>query len=163
MRRTCLLGLLASLVLGFAGTPLRAEPSVTGLWEQVDEKGRVGAWFQFAERNGSFEGKLVRAFLKPGEKPQATCTKCPGAQRNAPMIGLTLIKNMRRKGRHYENGLILDPRDGSVYNAMMEISPDGQKLMVRGYLGVAMLGQSQIWKRLPDSALTQGDVAEAKP
>ena len=27
----------------------------------------------------------------------------------------------------------------------------------------AMLGQSQIWKRLPDNALTQGDVAEAKP
>jgi uncharacterized protein (DUF2147 family) len=163
MRRKVLLGLLASLVFGLTDTPLRAEPSVVGLWEQIDDKGRVGAWFQFAERNGTYEGKLVKAFLKPGERAEPTCTKCPGAQRNAPMIGLTLIKNMRRKGRNYENGLILDPRDGSVYNAMMEISPDGKKLMVRGYVGVSMLGQSQIWKRLPDSALAQGDVAQAKP
>jgi uncharacterized protein (DUF2147 family) len=164
MSSTRLMGALAGVAIALAfASPLRAEPSAAGLWEQVDENGRVGAWFHFAERGGTYEGRLVKAFLKPGEKPQETCTKCPGSARNAPIIGLTLIKGMRRKGRSYEDGAVLDPRDGSVYRAMMEVSPDGQKLMVRGYVGVSLLGRSQVWRRLPDSALAQTAGAAARP
>ncbi len=86
--------------------------------------------------------------MRPGEKPNPICTKCPGDQKNQPTLGLALIKGMQRKGRNYENGTILDPRDGSVYQARMELSPDGQKLMMRGYLGIDLFGQSQIWRRL---------------
>src|SRR2546423_190439 len=127
MKLMRLIAIVAGVVAAIAFiSPLRAEPSATGLWEQVDEKGRVGAWFQFAERDGTYQGTLVKAFLQPGEKPQPFCTNCPGSAKNAPMLGLVLIKGMRRKGRLYENGRILDPRDGSVYQAMMEVSPDGQ-------------------------------------
>jgi uncharacterized protein (DUF2147 family) len=69
------------------------------------------------------------------------------------MLDLIIVNGMQRKGLSYENGTILDPRDGSVYKASMELSPDGQKLSVRGYLGVPLLGQSQVWRRLPDNAM----------
>ena len=69
------------------------------------------------------------------------------------MLGLTLIKGMQRKGMSYENGTIMDPRDGPVYRAFMKLSPDGKQLEVRGFLGIALLGRSQIWNRLPDNAL----------
>jgi len=32
---------------------------------------------------------------------------------------------------------------------------DGQKLMVRGFLGIDLFGQSQIWRRLPDTAMNE--------
>ena len=34
---------------------------------------------------------------------------------------MTLIKGMRRNGDTYEDGTIMDPRDGSVYRALMRL------------------------------------------
>ena len=158
MNRTFLLAAIAatSLLLFMSGaTPVRAQPSVAGLWEQVDEDGRVGAWFYFFERNGVYFGAIAKTFPAPGEKSETICTKCPGDQKNAPMIGLIIVNGMQRKGLSYENGKILDPRDGSIYRAVMDLSVDGQKLTVRGYLGFEVLGRSQVWRRLPDNAMQQ--------
>ena len=35
----------------------------------------------------------------------------------------------------------------------MTLNPDGQQLTLRGYLGIELLGQNQIWKRLPNDVL----------
>jgi uncharacterized protein (DUF2147 family) len=146
---------VAMVISSFLANPLYAEPSVVGLWEQSDKKGRVQAWFKFFENNRVYVGAIARVFPAPGEKPATICSKCQGDQKNAPIIDLIIVNGMERNGLSYENGTILDPRDGSVYKASMELSPDGQKLTVRGYLGVPLLGQSQVWRRLPDNAMQQ--------
>jgi uncharacterized protein (DUF2147 family) len=131
-----------------------AEPSVAGLWEKADSSGNPEGWFRIAERNGVYEGQIVRMFPKPGEHPSKwLCTKCEGEQKNAPVLGITFIRGMQRNGLAYENGTILDPRDGSVYSARMQLSRDGQQLTVRGYLGISLLGQSQVWRRIAESML----------
>jgi uncharacterized protein (DUF2147 family) len=147
--------LSAVVLLGVASLPLRAaEPSAAGLWEQVDEKtGKPESWFRIAEKSGVYEGTIVKMFLKPGEDPNWACDKCEGDERGKPVLGLALIKGMQRKGLDYENGTIMDPRDGKVYHAVMELSPDGQTLNVRGYVLVKILGRTQAWNRLPDNAL----------
>jgi uncharacterized protein (DUF2147 family) len=136
-----------------AASPPGQSKTAAGFWQQVDPDGFVGGWFYFTERNGLFEGRLVKMFQKAGAPLFATCEKCPGDQRNAAMLGLTIVKGMKRDGDKYEGGSILDPRDGSAYHAQMELSPDGQKLSVRGYLGLPVLGQTQVWTRLPDNAM----------
>ena len=138
--------------------PRAKPPTATGLWQQIDDAtGKSEGWFLIYENNGVYEGVIAKIFLKPGEDPNPICNNCQGEQRNAPTLGLTFIKSMHRNGLKYEDGSILDPRDGNVYNALMELSPDGQTLTVRGYLGIALFGQNQIWHRLPDSALAQVD------
>jgi uncharacterized protein (DUF2147 family) len=134
-------------------------PSVVGYWEQSDDKGEVGAWFLFSQKDGLYDGRLVKAFPKPGQPVFETCTRCTGDQKNARMLGLAIINGMKRDGFDYKHGSILDPRDGSVYHAEMVMSPDGKTLAVRGYLFAPMFGQTQIWKRLPDNALLPEDIA----
>jgi uncharacterized protein (DUF2147 family) len=139
-----------------APAPAPGEPSAVGLWEQVDEKtGKAESWFNIVEKDGIYVGTIVKMFSKPGDPPPEAwrCTKCEGAEQNAPVLGLALIKGMKRKGLNYEDGTIMDPRDGTVYRALMILSPDNKQLEVRGYLGFALLGRSQMWKRLPDNAM----------
>jgi uncharacterized protein (DUF2147 family) len=157
--------LSAVIMLGATSVSLRAaEPSAVGLWEQVDEKsGKPESWFKITERNGAYEGNIVKIFFKPGEDENWVCDKCEGSERGKPVLGLALIKGMQRSGSSYENGTIMDPRDGSVYRALMKLSPDGQKLEVRGFLGISLFGRSQVWNRLPDNALAPPAAARAAP
>ncbi|HLW91925.1 MAG TPA: DUF2147 domain-containing protein [Roseiarcus sp.] len=157
----------AILVVGVAHAKSQTAPSVphaapqtvAGFWQQVDNDGHVGGWFYFVEKNGLYEGRLVKMFKQPGEERIIdTCQNCPGDQKDAPMLGLTIVKGMRRVGNSYQDGNIMDPRDGSIYHAQMELSPDGQSLSVRGYLGIPLLGQTQVWKRLPDDVIAPADI-----
>jgi uncharacterized protein (DUF2147 family) len=135
--------------------------TAAGFWQETDDQGRVGAWFLFVEKNGLYEGRFVKLFKQPGEQQQfQTCEKCTGDQKDAPMLGLTLVKGMKRNGNKYDGGTILDPRDGTVYHAQMELSADGLELSVRGYLGIPLLGQTQVWTRLPDDAMAPADIPE---
>jgi uncharacterized protein (DUF2147 family) len=129
----------------------RAAASAAGLWEKVDASGRPEAWFRIYECRGHYQGQIVRIFPKPGEDPREwKCTKCEGEQKNAPVLGITFIKGMKRNGLRYEGGTILDPRDGSTYQAYLEVSPDGEHLEVRGYVAIPLLGQSEVWRRIAE-------------
>ena len=105
-----------------------------------------------SERNGVYEGNIVKIFFKPGQDKNWVCSKCEGSDKGAEFLGFTLIKGMVRNGLWF-NGTVRDPRDGSVYRASMKVSTDGKKLEMRGYLGISLFGRSQVWNRLPDNAL----------
>ena len=123
--------------------PTSAADSPVGTWKTLDDKsGKVVSEVELYDQGGKLYGKII-GLAEPNDaqgKPK-TCTKCEDADKNQPIVGLVIIKDLGPSGDRYKGGTILDPEDGKVYKA--EVWGEDGKLKVRGYLGVFY--KTQTW------------------
>jgi uncharacterized protein (DUF2147 family) len=130
---------------GFLAGEVMAAESPIGRWNTIDEKsGKVTSVVEVYDQGGKVFGKIT-GLTEPNDdkgKPRI-CTKCPGSDKDKPVVGLVIVKDLRLDGEHYKGGTILDPEDGKVYKAEMWLEQG--KLKVRGYLG--LFYRTQTWVR----------------
>jgi uncharacterized protein (DUF2147 family) len=62
---------------------------------------------------------------------------------------MTILRHMHQDGDEWSGGEILDPENGKTYRAKMKLTDGGQKLVLRGYIGISIFGRSQTWLRRP--------------
>jgi uncharacterized protein (DUF2147 family) len=119
-----------------------------GLWKTIDDNtGQPRGLVRIREVNGRYEGRVEKGFPRPDEKEPPRCEKCDGARHNQPVLGMTILWGLTKQGDEYQGGEILDPESGKIYRARMKLIEGGKKLDVRGFIGISLLGRSQIWLR----------------
>ncbi|WP_151798611.1 DUF2147 domain-containing protein [Acinetobacter bereziniae] len=126
---------------------------ITGTWRTVDDKtGYVRAYIQIEkQKDDTYAGKIIKDFPAPGEVPLTQCHNCPAPFTNKPIIGLTILQKMKvdpKDPNNYIGGEVLDPRGGKIYHGKARLSASGNRLTLRGYIGISMIGRSQTWIRM---------------
>ena len=134
------------LLLCFLTAAALAEGSPAGLWRTIDDRsGKEKSLVRIVEVNGEFRGTIEKLFREPGEEPNPVCEKCPGDRKNKPVIGMTILTGLKKDDGQWSGGEILDPQNGKVYRCKMWLEQKGRELHVRGFIGVAVLGRTQVW------------------
>ena len=124
-----------------------ADSSLAGRWRTLDDKTQKARGVVLLyEQGGAIFGKIESSF-DPKEAGEI-CSKCDGDRRGKPVIGLVFLRNMKKHGAaEYAGGDILDPDSGWLYRCKITVEDGGRKLVVRGFLGVSLIGRSQVWLR----------------
>ena len=117
--------------------------SIDGTWVTIDDKtGKKRAVVRVSGSNGTLRGTILKVYKQSGDTGK--CSKCPGNFKNKPIKGLMFLWGLKRNTDNtWTGGKILDPKSGKIYNA--KITAKGNKLYVRGYIGLSMLGRTQVW------------------
>ena len=125
---------------------------IVGQWRSIDDKtGFSKAIIEITQdAKGEYNGKIIDLTPRPGYTPKAHCDRCKGNEKNKPIVGLQILKNMKRSTKNtleFNEGTILDPLSGTQYRTTLRLNASGSRLSIRGFVGVEALGRSQTWLR----------------
>lgn len=125
-----------------------ASDSPVGVWRTIDDKThKEKSLVRIIEVNGELRATIEKLFREPGEEQKPNSDKCQGYKHNKPVIGMMILTGMKKQGDEYAGGEILDPANGKTYKCKMWTSDGGKKLNMRGFIGVSLLGRTQVWAR----------------
>jgi uncharacterized protein (DUF2147 family) len=147
-RREWLAAVLGAVAMGAVSAWGAESASPIGVWRTIDDTtNKPKALVRIFARNGLLYGKVTAILDSQYANPR--CQDCSGDRKNQPVMGLEIIRDMRPDGDHWDGGTILNPQTGEVYHCRMHLGPDGQTLVVRGFIGFSLIGRSQTWQRMP--------------
>lgn len=132
--------------------PANVADPLPGIWQQVDDvTGRIQSLVRITRvENDIYQGFIEKLIPAPGDDPNPRCENCRDKRRNQPVLGMQIIEDLKHiHDGVYEGGQILDPDNGTLYRLKIVVLEKGKKLDVRGYIGIALFGRSQIWSRAP--------------
>lgn len=132
------------LVFAIAFTAKAQTDKVEGLWYDDMKLAK----FQISKASdGKFNGKIVwlKEPLENG-KPKVDDKNPDEKLRKRPILGLNILSGFEKEGdNQYIDGKIYDPKSGKTYSCKMTCK--GNKLDIRGYIGISLIGRTTVWER----------------
>ena len=117
------------LILMFISTSLlAADQWPMGKWNMLDDFTEMPeAIIQIsATKGGGFEGKIVEVFPSPDDDPVDVCKPCVGSDKNKPIIGLVVFKQLKLNAKKELVGKVLDPDSGKIYKCELKPLPNNR-------------------------------------
>lgn len=134
--------LFSAIFLGFNVYSFAQADPIERVWLNGAKSGKIQI---YKAKDGKFYGKIVW-LAEPNRdgKPKLDINNSDPKKRSQPVMGMLILRGFKKEGRNeYEDGTIYDPKNGKTYSCKMEL--DGNKLNVRGYIGVSLIGRTDTW------------------
>jgi uncharacterized protein (DUF2147 family) len=138
----------AGLLLALSGACALAQMTPVGLWKTIDDDGKTEkSLVRIAESGGVLTGTIEKIF--DPAKQDAKCDLCSDERKDKPVLGLTIIRNVRQDADDktiWTGGEILDPKNGKTYKTRLKPVDGGKSMEMRGY--IAFIYRTQVWQRV---------------
>lgn len=118
---------------------------IEGKWKTIDdESGQAKSIVEIWKKtDGKYYGKVSQLLIKPANP---NCVDCKDDRKNKPILGMEIIRGLKKDGNEFSGGTITDPKTGKTYKCT--VKRNGDKLDVRGYVGFSLIGRSQTWHKV---------------
>lgn len=125
------------LALAALAGPAAAQPAPTplGTWTTANGHGVI----EIAQCGDALCGQIVGIDRAPADP-------MPTDVNGTSQCHLTIIRDEKPEPDGTWRGQITDPRDGTAYHAELWVGDDGN-LRVRGFIGIPLLGATQVWHK----------------
>jgi uncharacterized protein (DUF2147 family) len=134
--------------LALASLSAWAQNTPVGLWKTIDDDGKTEkSLVRISESGGVLSGKIEKIF--DASKQDATCDKCTDDRKDKPVLGMTILRNLKQDPEDkdaWTGGEVLDPNNGKTYRARLKPIDGGKSLQMRGYHGPFY--RTQVWQRV---------------
>jgi uncharacterized protein (DUF2147 family) len=118
---------------------------ILGIWLTHGDK---PAKIQIYQSGSRYSGKIVYLqFPIENGKPLADKYNPDAAKQTTPVLGLIILTGFRFDTDEWTDGDIYDPEKGKTYSCTMTLK-DKNTLKVRGYIGISLIGRTEIWTRV---------------
>ncbi|MDR0815672.1 MAG: DUF2147 domain-containing protein [Bacteroidales bacterium] len=120
--------------------------AIVGDWKTVDDKtGEIRALVRvYKDADGLYYGKIEKMYMYA----DAVCDKCEGADKDKPVLGMTILRGMKADNGILKEGYVLDPETGKKYYGTVSFDKKSGKLKLRGSLDkYGWIGRNQYWVR----------------
>ena len=136
---------LLTFLLLFLAFSINAQ-TIFGKWNSKnDDTGEVDSVIEVYEKDGKAYAKIIE--IKDVNRQNSVCDKCEGDNKNKKILGLNILTGLKKVGKEWSGGTILDPRNGKVYKCYIKLA-NKNKLKIRGYIGVSLFGKTAYWYRV---------------
>lgn len=129
----------------FSGFTTKSADDIIGLWYNGSKTGKI----QIYKSGNEYFGKIV--WLKEPTNADGTqkldAKNADESKRKYPIMGMQILKNFvyNKSDNTWEDGKIYDPKNGKTYSCIIKM--ENGTLKVRGYIGISLIGRTDIWTR----------------
>lgn len=119
--------------------------AIVGNWYNQEKTAKINV---FLSSTGSYYGSIswLKEPLEDG-KPKVDKHNPDEKLKSKPILGLMILRGFQYKGsKIWEDGRIYDPKNGKDYSCKLTLI-DKNQLNVRGFVGISIIGRTQIWTK----------------
>jgi uncharacterized protein (DUF2147 family) len=147
MKMKLFLGFIALALFSFSYAGGGDEEKLIGVWQPSDGR----SYIKIDKIGNKFYGRVVWLKEPNDEKgaPRVDVNNPDPSLRSTPLKGYRMLKDIVYNAEEdlWEDGTIYDPKNGTTYDCKIVLTADNQ-IEVRGYVGAAVFGRTDVWTRL---------------
>jgi uncharacterized protein (DUF2147 family) len=119
--------------------------AILGQWVNPSGEAHVDIF----KKGDKYYGKIVWLKFPKDEKgnPKLDVKNPEEGLKSRPVLGLEMLKNFTYEDGKWTDGKIYDPKSGKTYSCNIT-QKDNNQISIRGYMGISLIGRSEIWKRI---------------